>query len=116
MRNARLTAYRNPMNGKLDFYFDYFDPTGVGGVAPVKYAKPIEFDSRELNQPNDPFMTFDERDDAELLLGFMNSLWDCGIRPTRDISPESQLLKAKDEHLGAIQSILDKVLPSALKK
>ncbi len=116
MRNARLAVYRNPITMKLDFYFDYFDPTGVSGGKDVKYAKPIEFGSRELNTTNDPFLTLDEKEDAELLLGFMNSLWDAGIRPTRDISPESQILKAKNDHLTAIQSILDQVLPSALRK
>jgi len=78
-------------------------------------AKEIEWVERGQSEKHNTLIAFSRGDGTFPLIELMTDLWQCGIRPACDISPDSQIIKAKDAEISHLKWMIENVLPSALR-
>lgn len=78
-------------------------------------AKEIEWVKRDQGERHNTLIAFSLGDDVLPLVRLMTDLWECGIRPMCDVTPESQIVKAKDAEIAHLKWMLETLMPSALR-
>lgn len=77
-------------------------------------AEPIKFVEHELNTEDEPTLSFDGLDIAGLQ-GLMDSLWECGIRPSEGQGSAGQLA-AVQKHLEDMRTFANRLLDKELSR
>lgn len=112
LKMTHLRAYQNPGYGSIDIHAKAVDEvTGDSYVGKLTWER--EDNPHDFSPPS---LRIQERGDEDaVLIKLANDLWDAGYRPThaRDVG---DIVSAKDDHIKSLASILDRVLPGAVRK
>lgn len=95
----RLVACRdNCFSKKINLYYGIYGESGLNDMFSV--AEPLTMSSRKEGEIYPPFLTIDETTSQE----FMDSLWQCGLRPSEG-SGSAGSLAATERHLKDMKEI-----------